>query len=62
MNSALTGLVIINEIYNRSDILEDLNRPIFIALPRKAGANEPKLIIQILMNTLRSRIRLEIGH
>ncbi|MGX9987587.1 reverse transcriptase domain-containing protein [Soonwooa purpurea] len=65
---------ITNGIYNSGEIPEDLSRSIFIALPKKPGANEcelhrtislmshmTKLIIRILMNRARSRIRPEIG-
>lgn len=61
-----------NEIYNRSDISEDPNRSIFIALPKTPGTNECELhrinliskikkhILRILMNRP-SRIGPEIG-
>ena len=65
---------LINEIYNSGEIPEELSRSIFIALPKKPGANEcglhrtislmshiTKLLIRILMNRARSRIRPEIG-
>ena len=65
---------VINEIYNTGEIPEDLSKSIFIALPKRAGANEcelhrtislmshiTKLTLRIIMNRARSRIRLEIG-
>lgn len=62
---------ITKEIYNSADIPEDLSRSIFIAMPKKPGANErelhqtishvTKLIICILMNRAPSRFRPEIG-
>ena len=65
---------VINEIYNTGEIPEDLSKSIFIALPKRAGANEcelhrtislmshiTKLTLRITMNRARSRIRPEIG-
>lgn len=53
---------IINEIYNNSDILEGLNRPIFITLHKKLHqtislmSHIIKLIIKIQMNKACNKI------
>ena len=65
---------VINEVSNTDEIPEDLSKSIFIALPKRAGANEcelhrtirlmshiTKFTLRIIMNRARSSIRPEIG-
>ncbi|XP_042883267.1 uncharacterized protein LOC122260182 [Penaeus japonicus] len=66
---------VINEIYDSGEIPEELSKSIFIALPKKPGAIECelhrtislmshiiKIILRIIMERARSRIRPEIGN
>ena len=66
---------IANDIYNSSNIPEDLSKSIFIALPKKPGATECelhrtislmsvvlKVILRILMHRMRNKIRPEIDN
>ena len=65
---------IINKIYETGEILEDLCRPIFIALPKEPGTVEcqlhrtislrshiTKLILRIFLERVHIRIRPEMG-
>ena len=65
---------IINKIYDDGEFPEDLNKSIFIAIPKKPGAVEceqhhtislmshiTKIILRILLLRARSRITPEIG-
>ena len=65
---------IANDIYNSGEIPDDLSKSIFIALPKKPGATECelhrtislmsvvlKVILRILMQRMRNKIRPEIN-
>lgn len=64
-----------NSIYDCGDIPEDINKSIFIELPKKLGANEyelqqtirlmrhiTKIIMRILINSAGNNMKPKIGH
>ena len=66
---------ILNEIYDSEEIPENLNRSIFITLPKEPGALEcelhrmislmshtTKILLRVLMNRARSKVRPEVSN